>query len=277
MAVVEVWLFSFMGNLVNWLAEQDRSTFLETEGWKLAGMAVVILALPLLVLVHSLLNFQVLMGNYPMRIRWQIHRYLLKQSMHYYQEEFAGRIATKLMQTALSVRECVIKLIDVLNYVSVYFIGTLVIMGSADLRLMIPLLIWLVSYIVMLRYFVPLMGKVSQLQANARSVMTGRVVDAYTNIQTVKLFSHAKRESDYAQEGMDSFLETVHQQMRLVTIFNTCLYILNSLLLLTVAAMSIWLWLGELINIGALAVALGLVLRLSGMSQWIMWEVSSLF
>lgn len=276
-ALVEVWLFSFLGNLVNWLSEQDRSTFLATEGWTLAGMALVILALPLLVLVHSLLNFQVLMGNYPMRIRWQIHRYLLKQSMHYYQEEFAGRIATKLMQTALSVRECVIKLIDVLNYVSVYFIGTLVILGSADLRLVIPLLIWLASYILMLRYFVPMMGRVSQLQANARSVMTGRVVDAYTNIQTVKLFSHAKRESDYAQEGMDNFLDTVHQQMRLVTIFNTCLYLLNSLLLLTVAAMSIWLWLGELINIGALAVALGLVLRLSGMSQWIMWEVSSLF
>lgn len=276
-AVVEVWLFSFMGNLVNWLAEQDRSTFLQTEGWKLLGMALVIIALPLLVLLHSLLNFQVLMGTYPMRIRWNIHRYLLKQSMHYYQEEFAGRIATKLMQTALSVRECVIKLIDVLNYVSVYFIGTLIIMGSADLRLMIPLLVWLASYIVMLRYFVPLMGKVSQLQANARSIMTGRVVDAYTNIQTVKLFSHAKRESDYAREGMDNFLETVHQQMRLVTIFNTCLYILNSLLLLTVSALSIWLWLEELINIGALAVALGLVLRLSGMSQWIMWEVSSLF
>lgn len=276
-ALVEVWLFSFMGNLVNWLAEQDRDTFLQTESWKLIGMAVVIMGLPLLVLLHSLLNFQVLMGNYPMRIRWQIHRYLLQQSMHFYQEEFAGRIATKLMQTALSVRECVIKLIDVLNYVCVYSIGTLVIMGSADLRLMLPLLVWLAGYIVMLRYFVPLMGKVSQHQANARSIMTGRVVDAYTNIQTVKLFSHAKRESDYARDGMDGFLDTVHQQMRLVTLFNTCLYLLNSLLLLTVAALSIWLWLEALISIGALAVALGLVLRLSGMSQWIMWEVSSLF
>lgn len=276
-AVVEVWLFSFMGDLVNWLSEQERTTFLQTEKWKLFGMATVILILPLLVLIHSLLNFQVLMGNYPMRIRWLIHRYLLQQSMHYYQEEFAGRIATKLMQTALSVRECVIKLVDVLNYVTVYFIGTLVIMGSADLRLMIPLLIWLISYVVMLRYFVPQMGKVSQLQANARSIMTGRVVDAYTNIQTVKLFSHAQRESNYARAGMDGFLDTVHQQMRLVTIFNTCLYLLNSLLLLTVSALSIWLWIEELINIGALAVALGLVLRLSGMSQWIMWEISSLF
>ncbi|RAU18296.1 ABC transporter ATP-binding protein [Nitrincola tibetensis] len=276
-ALVEVWLFSFLGNIVNWLSEQDKESFLATEGWKLIGMAAVIMGLPLLVFIHSLLNFQVLMGNYPMRIRWLVHRYLLKQSMSFYQEEFAGRIATKLMQTALAVRECVIKMIDVLNYVTVYFIGTLFILGSADRRLMLPLLVWIVAYIVMLRFFVPLMGKVSQLQADARSIMTGRIVDAYTNIQTVMLFSHSQRESDYAQESMQGFLGTVHKQMRLVTLFNTCLYLLNSLLLLSVASLSIYLWLSDLISIGAVAVALGLVLRLSGMSQWIMWEVSSLF
>ncbi|EXJ10847.1 MULTISPECIES: ABC transporter ATP-binding protein [Nitrincola] len=276
-ALVEVWLFSFLGNIVNWLSEQDKESFLATEGWKLIGMALVIMGLPLLVFIHSVLNFQVLMGNYPMRIRWLVHRYLLKQSMSFYQEEFAGRIATKLMQTALAVRECVIKMIDVLNYVTVYFIGTLFILGSADQRLMLPLLVWIVAYIVMLRFFVPLMGKVSQLQADARSIMTGRIVDAYTNIQTVKLFSHSQRESDYAQESMQGFLSTVHKQMRLVTLFNTCLYLLNSLLLLSVAGLSIYLWLSDLISIGAVAVALGLVLRLSGMSQWIMWEVSSLF
>lgn len=276
-ALVEVWLFSFLGNIVNWLSEQDKESFLATEGWKLIGMAAVIMGLPLLVFIHSLLNFQVLMGNYPMRIRWLVHRYLLKQSMSFYQEEFAGRIATKLMQTALAVRECVIKMIDVLNYVTVYFIGTLFILGSADRRLMLPLLVWIVAYVFMLRFFVPLMGKVSQLQADARSIMTGRIVDAYTNIQTVKLFSHSQRESDYAQESMQGFLGTVHKQMRLVTLFNTCLYLLNSLLLLSVAGLSIYLWLSELISIGAVAVALGLVLRLSGMSQWIMWEVSSLF
>ena len=129
------------------------------------------------------------MGNYPMRIRWQVHRYLLKQSMTFYQDEFAGRIATKLMQTALAVRECVIKLIDVLNYVIVYFLGMLIIVGSADWRLAAPLVVWLVGYIGLLRYFIPRLGKVGEEQANARSTMTGRVVDSYTNIQTVKLFS----------------------------------------------------------------------------------------
>ncbi|WP_404419119.1 ABC transporter ATP-binding protein [Marinospirillum sp.] len=276
-ALLEVWLFSFLGDVVNWLSEQNRETFMATEGWKLLGMALVILGLPLMVLLHSLLSFQVLMGNYPMRIRWSVHRYLLKQSMAFYQEEFAGRIATKLMQTSLAVRECVIKLIDVLNYVSVYFIGTLAIVAFADLRLVGPLLVWLAGYILLMWYFIPVMGRVAQQQADTRSIMTGRVVDAYTNIQTVKLFSHAQRESTFAREGMDDFLVTVHRQMRLVTGFNTSLYLLNSLLLLSVAGLSIWLWLGELISVGAVAVALGLVLRLSGMSQWIMWEVAYLF
>jgi ATP-binding cassette subfamily B multidrug efflux pump len=217
------------------------------------------------------------MGNYPMRIRWQVHRYLLKQSMTFYQDEFAGRIATKLMQTALAVRECVIKLIDVLNYVVVYFLGMLFIVGSADWRLAAPLAVWLAGYILLLRYFIPRLGKVGEEQANARSTMTGRVVDSYSNIQTVKLFSHARREASFAREGMAGFLETVYRSMRLVTQLYGLLYILNSLLLFSVTAISLWLWLGQAVTIGAVAVVIGLVLRLWGMSQWIMWEMSALF
>src|SRR5690554_4346799 len=156
---------------------------------------VVMALLPLLVLTSSLFNFQTLMGNYPMRIRWLVHRYLLRQSMSFFQDEFAGRIATKVMQTALAVRECVIKLIDVLNYVAVYFLGTVLVVGLADWRLMIPLLGWALGYTLMMRHFIPRLGKVAEEQADARSVMTGGIVDAYTNIQTVKLFSHAQREA----------------------------------------------------------------------------------
>jgi len=277
-AIAEVWMFGFLGRIVDWLSGQNRETFLQTEAWKLAGMAFVVLfALPGTVWLHSLLNQQTLMGNYPMRIRWQVHRYLLKQSMSFYQDEFAGRIATKLMQTALAVRECVIKLIDVLNYVIVYFLGMLIIVGSADLRLAAPLAIWLVAYMLLLRFFIPRLGKVGEEQANARSTMTGRVVDSYTNIQTVKLFSHARREASFAREGMAGFLETVYRSMRLVTLLYGTLYILNSLLLFSVAALSLWLWLDQAVTIGAVAVVIGLVLRLWGMSQWIMWEMSGLF
>ncbi|PBC21061.1 MULTISPECIES: ABC transporter ATP-binding protein [unclassified Mesorhizobium] len=277
-AIAEVWMFGFLGRIVDWLSGQNRETFLQTEGWKLAGMAFIVLfALPGTVWVHSLLNQQTLMGNYPMRIRWQVHRYLLNQSMSFYQDEFAGRIATKLMQTALAVRECVIKVIDVLNYVIVYFLGMLLIVGSADWRLAAPLAVWLVGYVLLLRYFIPRLGKVGEEQANARSVMTGRVVDSYSNIQTVKLFSHAKREATFAREGMMGFLDTVYRSMRLVTVLFGTLYILNALLLFLVTAISLWLWMGQVVTIGAVAVVIGLVLRMWGMSQWIMWEMSGLF
>jgi ATP-binding cassette, subfamily B, multidrug efflux pump len=277
-AMTEVWMFSFLGNIVDWLAERDRSTFLQEEGWRLAGMAfIVLVGLPLMVLAHSLLQQQTLLGNYPMRIRWQVHRYLLKQSMTFYQDEFAGRIATKLMQTALAVRECVIKMFDVANYVTVYFIGMLFIVGSADWRLAIPLAGWLVGYVALMAFFIPRLGKVAEEQADARSIMTGRVVDSYTNIQTVKLFSHARREATFAREGMAGFLDTVYRQMRMITGLYGLLYLLNSLCLFVVGVIGISLWLDELVSIGAVAVALGLVLRLWGMSQWIMWELSALF
>ncbi|WP_274627971.1 ABC transporter ATP-binding protein [Arvimicrobium flavum] len=277
-AITEVWMFGFLGSIVDWLSAQNRATFLQTEGWKLGGMAaVVMIVLPLTVFLQSLIHTQTLMGNYPMRIRWQVHRYLLKQSMTFYQDEFAGRIATKLMQTALAVRECVMKLIDVLNYVIVYFLGMLFIVGSADWRLATPLVVWLVAYAILLSIFIPRLGRVAEEQSDARSMMTGRVVDSYTNIQTVKLFSHGKREASYAKEGMTTFMDTVYRSMRLVTLLYACLYLLNSLLLLSVAGLSIWFWMNEIVTIGAVAVVIGLVLRLWGMSQWIMWEMSALF
>jgi ATP-binding cassette subfamily B multidrug efflux pump len=277
-AVLEVWMFGFLGHIVDWLSAQNRDTFLQTEWWKLAGMALAIaVVLPAAVMVSSLNTYQTLFGNYPMRIRWQVHRYLLNQSMAFYQDEFAGRIATKLMQTALAVRETVIKFAEVLNYVVVYFLGVLIIVGSSDWRLAMPMAAWLVGYLVALRHFIPRLGKVSEAQADARSVMTGRIVDSYTNIQTVKLFSHGRRESDYARQGMTDFIETAYAQGRLISQFYIVVYALNSALLLAVGALAIGLWLNEVVTVGAVAVAIGLVLRLYGMSQWIMWEVSGLF
>nr|WP_297269491.1 ABC transporter ATP-binding protein [Mesorhizobium sp.] len=277
-AIAEVWMFGFVGNIVDWLSAQSRETFLQTEKWKLAGMGFIVLVLlPAMVFAQSLFNQQSLMGNFPMRIRWMVHRYLLKQSMTFYQDEFAGRVATKLMQTALAIRECIVKLVDVLNYVVVYFLGMLVIIGSSDWRLALPLVGWIAAYIGLLYYFIPRLGRVAEEQADARSMMTGRVVDSYTNIQTVKLFSHSRREAAYARQGMSEFLDTVYRSMRLVTGLYGTLYVLNSTLLIVISALAIWFWLGDVVTIGAVAVAMALVLRLWGMSQWIMWEVSALF
>ncbi|MBB4301207.1 ATP-binding cassette subfamily B multidrug efflux pump [Rhodobium orientis] len=277
-AVGEVLLFGFLGNLVDWLSDQDRATFLAEHGWKLAGMAVVIVVLlPAVVFLDSVVIHQSILGNFPMIVRWQAHRYLLGQSYAFFQDEFAGRIATKVMQTALAVRESVTKVLDVLVYVSVYFVSMVVLMAASDIRLSAPMVAWIVAYVCLLWFFVPRLKRVSQAQADARSVMTGRIVDSYTNIATMKLFSHAGRESAYARDGMDQFLHTVYRQMRLVTLFQSALYFLNSLVLFAIAAVAIWLWRLDAVTLGAIAIAISMMLRLNGMSQWIMWEVSALF
>lgn len=277
-ALMEVSLFAFLGRLVDWLAASNPETFLDKEGGKLSWWAVMILVgLPLMVFINSLMIHQALLGNYPMSIRWQVHRYLLGQSLAFYQNEFAGRIATKLMQTALAVRESVMKLLDVAVYVLVYFCGLLLVVGESDFRLTAPLFAWFSFYIGLLWYFVPRLRHVSTRQADARSSMTGRIVDTYTNITTVKLFSHSKREADYAQESMESFLETVHEQMRLVTGFVVSVWIINVLLVFSISALSISFWMQGTVTVGAIAAAIGPVLRLFGMSQWIMWETSALF
>jgi len=278
LAMLEVSLFSFMGELVEWLATKDKETFWAEEKETLITMGIIVLvALPSLVLLHAAIVHQTLLSNYPMIIRWLAHRYLLKQSLGFYQDEFAGRIATKVMQTSLAVRETVMKLLDVMVYVVVYFLSMLFIVAQADVRLMVPLLVWLILYIALQYYFVPKLKAVSTIQADARSTMTGRIVDSYSNIATVKLFSHTQREANYAQQGMQGFLTTVYQQMRLATGLNVSIQALNYLLLFVIAALSIFLWQESAIGIGAITIAITLALRLNGMAQWIMWEVSALF
>ena len=277
-AVLEVSLFGFMGELVEWLATKDPATLWQEEGKTLITMgAIVLIALPALVFLQAAVVHQTLLGNYPMVIRWLAHRYLLKQSLGFYQDEFAGRIATKVMQTSLAVRETVMKLLNVMVYVVVYFLSMIVIVAQADARLIAPLLVWLVIYIALQYYFVPRLKSVASKQADARSTMSGRIVDSYSNIATVKLFSHTQREAEYAREGMDGFLTTVYKQMRLATGLNTSIQTLNYVLVFVVAALSIYLWQENAIGIAAITIAISLALRLNGMAQWIMWEVSALF
>ena len=278
LAVLEVSLFSFMGQLVDWLVANDPENFFTDERATLIWMALVTLVLlPLMTFIHSAIVHQTLLGNYPMSIRWLAHRYLLRQSVSFYQNDFAGRIATKVMQTALSVRETVMKLLDVMVYVLVYFSAMLFFVADADIRLIAPMLIWLVFYIALQFYFVPRLKRVSTAQADARSEMTGRIVDSYTNITTIKLFSHTNREEGYAKDSMDVFLQPVYQQMRLATGLSVSVQTLNYLLVFSVAALSLYLWAGSAITVGAIAIAISLALRLNGMAQWIMWEVSALF
>ncbi|EPV2529057.1 TPA: ABC transporter ATP-binding protein [Vibrio alginolyticus] len=277
-AVVEVMLFGAMGQLVDWLSTSNPETFLQDNKSDLIFYgALLLVVMPILVILYSLLVHQTLLGNYPMSIRWLAHRYLLNQSLNFYQDDFAGRVATKVMQTSLAVRETVMKAMDVFVYVTVYFTSIIIMLATADWRLMIPMIVWLLAYIAIQIYFVPKLKDVASAQADARSTMTGRIVDSYTNIQTVKLFSHSQRETQYAEQGMKGFLNTVYRQMRLVTGFDVAVEISNYILVFSVAALSIYLWLDSAISVGAIAIAVSLALRVNGMSMWIMWEVGALF
>ncbi|MFU2508728.1 ABC transporter ATP-binding protein [Pseudoalteromonas sp. ASV78] len=278
LAILEVSLFSYMGQLVDWLSTSTPETLFIEQKSELIKMAVVLLVvLPTVVFFHSAILHQALLGNYPMSIRWLAHRYLLRQSVSFYQNEFAGRIATKVMQTSLAVRETVMKLLDVLMYIVVYFGAMVFLVAEADWRLMIPLLVWLALYILIQMYYVPKLKKVASSQADARSEMTGRIVDSYTNISTIKLFSYTQREEQYAKDSMDVFLQPVYKQMRLVTSLNFAIQTLNYFLVFSVAALSLYLWTLSAISAGAIAIAVSLALRLNGMAQWIMWEISGLF
>ncbi|ENM6581543.1 ABC transporter ATP-binding protein [Vibrio alginolyticus] len=277
-AVVEVMLFGAMGQLVDWLSTSNPETFLQDNKSDLIFYgALLLVVMPILVILYSLLVHQTLLGNYPMSIRWLAHRYLLNQSLNFYQDDFAGRVATKVMQTSLAVRETVMKAMDMFVYVTVYFTSMIIMLATADWRLMIPMIVWLLAYIAIQIYFVPKLKDVASAQADARSTMTGRIVDSYTNIQTVKLFSHSQRETQYAEQGMKGFLNTVYRQMRLVTGFDVAVEISNYILVFSVAALSIYLWLDSAISVGAIAIAVSLALRVNGMSMWIMWEVGALF
>jgi ATP-binding cassette subfamily B protein/ATP-binding cassette subfamily B multidrug efflux pump len=277
-AIAEASLFGVLGKVVDWLVASDPETFIEDSWLSIVAMSVLILVvIPVLASLHSLVVHQTLMGNFPMSVRWMAHRYLLNQSYGFFQNEFSGRIATKVMQTALAVREAVMKLLDVILFVTVYVITTIFLVASADFRLCLPLLVWLVLYIALQMFFVPKLKNISQIQANSRSTMTGRIVDSYTNIVTLKLFSHSSRESQYVKEGMTEFLDTVHPQMRLVTGLNICLWIINMMLVFSTLALGIYLWIEASITAGAIAVVISLALRLSGMSHWIVWEIGNLF
>ena len=277
-AIVEVALFGWLGELINQLSQTPRDQFWNMHGARLAFMALVLLlVLPALNLLGSLVLYQGLMGNFPQRIRWRAHRYLLRQSVGYFQDEFAGRIAQRLMQTALAVREVAMKAMDVGSYVVIYFLGALFLAASQDWRLALPFLAWVAAYGVLLWQIVPRLGRVAEAQADARSGMTGRVVDSYTNIATVKLFSHSSREESWMRDGMDAFLRTVYAQMRLSSVQDIALNTINVLLVASVAGVGLWLWTGGLIEVGAVAVAVPLAMRLNNMAHWIMWEFAALF
>lgn len=278
LAIIEVRLFAYVGQLVDKLGTADRSTFWSDNKSELIFYAVLaVLFQPLIAATSDAIENQGMRGNYAMRIRWLAHRYMLRQSMDFFHNEFAGRVATKVMQAAMGVRDAIMKLTQVIAWVAMFFISAVVSFVANDWRLAIPLIIWLTLYSFTMVYFVPRMGKLSEKQADMRSVVTGRIVDTYTNMPTVKLFAHAAREDDYAKESMSWMLDAVYKSMRLATLMNITLNVINASLLASTTAMAVWLWQANAITIGAIAFSVGLVYRMLGMAHWMLWEIASLF
>ncbi|WP_428424778.1 ABC transporter ATP-binding protein [Methylibium sp.] len=273
----EALLFSMLGRIVDWLAVVEPSRLWAGQGGTLVLLAAVLIGSTLLIALQSLIKQQALAGNFPMLLRWNFHRLMLGQSMGFYQDEFAGRVATKVMQTALAVRDTWMILAELLVFVVIYFVTLLLVLGGFDAWLLLPFVGWVALYVAALRYFVPRLARVAQSQADARSLMTGRITDAYTNIATVKLFSHAGREAGYARSAMQEFLRAVQAQMRLVTGFEIVNHALSMALILGTAGATLWLWTQGRVGVGALAAATAMALRLNGISHWVMWEMAALF
>ena len=273
----EALLFAMLGRVVDWLAAVEPARLWTDEGDTLLLLAAIIVGSIALVAVQTMLKHQSLAGNFPMRLRWNFHRLMLGQSMSFYQDEFAGRVSAKVMQTALAVRDTCLIMTDILVFVVIYFVTLTLVVASFDAWLLVPFLGWLALYVLVLRWFVPRLSKVSRTQADARALMTGRITDAYTNIATVKLFSHAGREAAYARSAMQEFMHTVHAQMRLVSGIEIVVHSLSMGLILATSGVALWLWSQGQVGVGAVAAATAMALRLNGMSHWVMWEMASLF
>ncbi|MEO3429112.1 ABC transporter ATP-binding protein [Pelagibius sp. CAU 1746] len=277
-AGAELALYAFLGMLVDWITEGAPETFLEAHGWALIGMAFVALLLrPVATLAsRGLINLAIVPGL-TNRVRWLNHRYVLRQSLTYFQNDFAGRIAQKVMQTGHAVREAVVNVIDGVWFLAIYLFGTLALFAGIDWRMLLPVLIWTAAYGAVIYFMVPPVRRKSAAVSEANSALTGRVVDSYTNIQSVKLFAHTRREDDFVAEVIDRHTTAFRRLMRAIFVMTVTLTLLNTVLILAVTALAVVLWMDASISVGAIAVAIGLIIRLTQMSGWILRTITHLF
>lgn len=277
-ALVEVSLFSFLGQLIDLVQQSSPTEFFTRHRMQLLGMALVVLVVrPLLFNLHNLLVHQSVSPGLTNLIRWQNHRYVLSQSLSYFHSDFSGRIAQRVMQTGPSLRDSAVQVVDALWHVLIYSASALFLIAEADVRLMFPLALWILGYLAILRYFVPRIKERSTLASATRSKVMGRVVDGYTNIMTLKLFAHSREEEDFARQAMAENTHFFRRQTRLITAMDGLIVSMNGLLIAGTGALALWLWSQGRVSAGAIALATGLVIRINGMAEWIMWVVNGIF
>ena len=278
-SVIEVSLMAFIGSIVDLMrtSGSPESFLSDHAAWLLFMGFVALIARPIISTLHDLIKNQVIAGPVTTRVRWLTHRYVLRQSLSFYQNDFAGRVANKIMQTAPALRESVVQVIDAVWYAGIQWVGAVVLFAAADARLLIPLFVWLAAYIAAMVFFVPKIRERSTAAAEARSMLTGRIVDSYTNILTVKLFAHADREDSYAKAAIDEQMSKWQASLRLLTSMEFTLYSLNGCLIVGASGLAIWLWSFGSVTIGDIAVVTGLVIRIVAMSGWVLFTVAGIF
>jgi len=277
-AIVEVSILDYIGRIIDILRATTPDRLMADHGRELLWMAlVIIVARPVVQGFHLLLLHQAIEPNFGGLIRWQAYRYVLRQSVSFFQNDFAGRIANKIIQTGPALRESVTSLVDAVWYSAIYVGSAVLLFAQADPRLAAPILIWLCAYVFILCHFVPKAKRRATATSEATSMMVGRIVDSYSNIMTVKLFAHASREDAYFQEAVRETTDKFYVMMRGLTAMNFSLTVINSLLIAGTAGVSLWLWHGQAISVGAIAFATGLAVRMTNMSGWIMSEITGLF
>ncbi len=278
-ALIEVSLFAFVGRIVD-LAKSasNPASFFDEHGRTLIGMALVALvARPVAFGLHALLINQTANANVMGMVRWRQHRYMLRHSLSFFQNDFAGRLANKIMQTGGAMRQTVVEIVDALWFVAIYWTSAAVIFFDLDWRLVIPLLLWLIGFLGAVWFFVPRLIRMATIVSDARSVLTGRIVDSYTNILTVKLFAHTEGEDAYAKEAISDHLEKLKKQLRWITGFEMTQWVLTGLLITITTGLALWLWTQDAITLGAIAVTTGLAIRINNMAGWIMWVITAIF
>ena len=278
-SLIEVSLFAFVGQIVDLAkAASTPASFFEEHGHRLLWMAAVaLIARPLAFGIHALLINQTVNANVPGMVRWLQHRYILRQSLAFFQNDFAGRIANKIMQTGHALRQTVVEAVDALWFVAIYWTSAAVIFFQLDARLLAPLLIWLGAFLGMVWFFVPRLIERATIVSEARSTLTGRIVDSYTNILTVKLFAHTESEDDYAKEAISGHLRKLKAQMRLITAFEMTQWVLTGMLVTGTTGLALWLWSRNAITLGDIALITGLAIRINNMAGWVMWVIAGIF
>jgi len=277
-SVCEISLFVFIGLLVDWMNTTEAEKFIDTHGWAIAGMVIIAFVIrPVsLIVTRCLLNFAISPGL-TAATRWQNHRYVLRQSMTFFQNDFAGRVAQKVMQTGNSVREVVVNVVDGLWLLIIYVIGIALLLIDIELILLMPLLVWLIGYSCVVGFMVPPVRSKSARLSEATSAITGRVVDSYTNIQSVKLFAHNALEERFAADAIRRHVHDFVALMKAIMNMTITMTVMNSLLMFSTASLSVWLWMQGTVSVGEMAIANGLVLRINQMSGWILRTITSLF